>query len=53
MMLLVQRFHPCTGDVGVDLCGGEVGMTQQKLDDAQVGAVIKQVGCKGMAQLVG
>jgi hypothetical protein len=39
--------------VGVDLGGGDVGVAQQGLDDAQVGAAFQQVGGEGVAQDVG
>ncbi len=41
------------GDVGVDLGGGDVGVAQQGLDHAQVGAAFQQVGGEGVAQDVG
>ena len=41
------------GDVGVDLGGGDVGVAQQGLDDAQVGAAFQQMGGEGVAQDVG
>ena len=41
------------GDVGVDLGRGDVGVAQQGLDDAKVGAAFQQVGGEGVAQDVG
>ncbi len=38
------------GDMGVDLGGGDIGMTQQGLDAAQVRAALHQMGGEGMAQ---
>ncbi len=38
------------GDVGVDLGGGDVGVAEQGLDNAQVGAAFQQVGGEGVAQ---
>ena len=49
----MQRLEPLPGDVGVDLGGGDVGMAQQHLHGAQVGAVVEQVGGEGVAQGVG
>ena len=40
-------------DVGVDLRGGDVGMAQEVLDDAEVGAAREQVRGEGVAQEVG
>ena len=39
-------------DVGVDLGGGDVGVAEEFLDDAEVGAVLEQVGGEGVAQEV-
>ncbi|KAF0187999.1 MAG: hypothetical protein FD168_2110 [Desulfobulbaceae bacterium] len=39
-------------DVGVDLGGGNVGMTEHKLHGAQVGAMGKEVGGEGVAKHV-
>lgn len=36
------------GDVGVNLGGGNVGVTEERLDRAQVGAVHKEVGGKAV-----
>lgn len=41
------------GDVGVDLGGGDVGVTKHRLNGADVGAVHKQVGGERMAQGMG
>jgi hypothetical protein len=41
------------GDVGVDLGGGDVGVAEQGLDDAEVCAALQQVGGEGVAQHVG
>ena len=40
-------------DVGVDLGGGDVGVAEHFLDDAEVGAVVEEVGGEAMAELVG
>ena len=39
--------------MGVDLGGGDVGVAQQGLDDAQVGAALQQMGGEGVAKDVG
>ena len=49
MMLSVQLLQPFARDVGVNLRGGDVGMPEQQLHDAQIGAVIEQVGSERMA----
>lgn len=41
------------GDVGVDLGGRDVGVAEEGLDGAKVGAVHKEVGGEGVAQGVG
>ncbi len=46
----VQTFQALAGDMGVDLGCRNVGMAEQQLDDAQVGTVVEQVGCEGVAQ---
>ena len=40
-------------DVGIDLGGGDVGVAEKLLDDAQIGAVAQHVTGKGVAQDVG
>jgi hypothetical protein len=52
MMFGVQRLQSFLGDVGVNLCGGDVGMPEQHLHHAQIGAVVEQVGGEGVAQRV-
>ena len=37
-------------DVGVDLSGGDIHVTQHRLNGSKVGPVLQQVGCKGVAQ---
>ena len=39
--------------MGINLGGGQSGMTQKLLDYPQVSAAIKQVGGEGMAQHMG
>ena len=36
-------------DVGVDLGRADVGMAEQGLDDAQIGAALQQMGREGVA----
>ena len=45
--------EPAFFDMGVDLGGGDVGMAEQFLDDAQVGASAEQMGRKAVAHEVG
>lgn len=40
------------GDVGVDLGGGELGVTEHFLDAAEVGAGVEQVGGEAVAEFV-
>ena len=49
-MLRVQVFQSLARDVRVDLRGRQVAVSEQHLHHPQVGAVIEQVGRKGMAQ---
>ena len=37
-------------DMGVDLRGGNIGVTEERLDGTEVGAVHEEVGGEGMAQ---
>ena len=53
MVLGVQVFEPLARHMGVDGGGGDVGVAQQQLHRAQIGAVVEQVGGKGVAQGVG
>ena len=52
MVLGDNIFQPFVGDMGVDLGDTDVGMAEQALNDAQIRAVIDQMGGKGMAQAV-
>ena len=49
-MLRVQRLQAFGGNVGIDLGRRNVAVTQQHLHHAQIGAVIEQVGGKGMPE---
>jgi len=44
---LLQSFR---GDMGIDLSGGEGGMTQEFLDSPQVSSPPYQMACKGMTE---
>ena len=35
-------------DVGVALCGGHIGMTQQLLYSSQIGAAVEEMRCETM-----
>jgi hypothetical protein len=48
----MQLLQPFAGDVGVDLRRRNVGVAEQQLHDAQVGAVVEQVRGEGVAQHV-
>ena len=45
-----QAFEPLLQDMRVDLRGRYVGVAEQRLHDAQVGAVLQQVTGEGVAQ---
>ena len=47
--LVVHRTQPCDGDVRVELRGGQAGVAQQLLHDAQVGAAFEQMRCGAVA----
>jgi hypothetical protein len=51
--VLVQRNQPLLVHMGVNLGGGDVGMTEQLLDDTQVGSAFEQVGGEGVAKRMG
>lgn len=50
--LVVYTAQPFDGHMGVELCGGQAGMPQQFLDDAQVGSAFEEVSGGGMPQTV-
>ena len=50
MVVLHQFLQPFLQDMGVDLCGRNIGMAEQLLHSTKVGAVLKQVTCEGVAQ---
>jgi len=47
-----QAFQPFLDHMGIDLRGRDIGMAEQRLHDAQVGAVMQQMAGKGVAQHV-
>ena len=53
MKFFVDVVEVAVGDVGVDLGGADVGVTEECLDRAQVGAITKQVGGEAVADHVG
>lgn len=53
MELFVNLAEVGVGDVGVDLSGGNVGVAEERLNGAEVGAVHEEVGGEGMAESVG
>lgn len=50
MAIAVDFFQTIDADVRVDLGTGEAFVTEEFLDDPEVGAAVEQVGGKGMAQ---
>ncbi len=53
MMLGDRAIQALGGDVGVNFGRGYVGVAEHFLQAAQVGAMVEQVGCKGVAQHMG
>ena len=51
-MFGVNLLHALSGDVSINLRGGNIRMAQQQLHDAQIGAVVDEVGREGVAQRV-
>lgn len=49
----MDGFQSVLVDMGVNLCGGYVGMTEHYLNCTQIGTARQQVGGKGVAQHVG
>ena len=48
MVLLVDISQPLVSHMGIYLGRGDIAMTQQHLDHAQVGPMIEQMGCESM-----
>lgn len=53
VVLGVQRLQALARNMRVDLGGGNIGVPQQHLNHAQIGAMLQQVGGKGVPQGVG
>ena len=49
----MDGFQPFRRNMGVNLRGGNVGVTQHDLDDTQIRATFKQMTGKRVAQCVG
>ena len=52
MVLRIDALQAVEGDVGVDLCRRNVGMSEDGLDGAQIGAILDHVGRARVAQHV-
>ena len=50
MQVAHQAFQALLDHMGIDLGGRDVGMAEQRLHDAQIGAVMQQMAGKGMTQ---
>ena len=48
----MNRFQSFTCNVGVDLCGGDIRVTEQQLHNAKIRPMIDQVCGEGVAQYV-
>ena len=51
-MLLDQPSQPLLDDMGVDLRGRDVGVAEELLHRAQIGAVLQKMAGKGVAEHV-
>ena len=49
---IIDLLHAGGGDVGVDLGGAEVGVAEELLDAAEVGAVVEEVGGEAVPEFV-
>src|SRR6185503_9565123 len=52
MVLLKHAFQPIESDMGINLGGGDVGVSQQGLDSAQIGAIFHHVSSAAVAKHV-
>ena len=50
MMALNQFLQPFIKNVGIDLGGRYVRVSEQLLDDPQIRTILQNVACKGMTQ---
>ena len=48
MVFSVESLHSVLGNVGINLCCGQITVAQQKLHNPQVRPIIEQMGRKGM-----
>ena len=46
----MQLLHAGTGNMRIDLCGRQIAVPQQHLHNAQISAVIEQMGREGVPQ---
>ena len=53
MMPLNHLLEARLSHMGVDLGGGDIGVPEQHLHRTQIGAMVEQMGRKGMAQPMG
>jgi uncharacterized protein (UPF0210 family) len=53
MEFLVDVAEALAGDVGVDFGGADGGVAEEFLDDAQIGAVLEEVGGEAVPEHVG
>ncbi len=52
MSLIVGAFETVRGQMGISLSRGQMGMAQEFLDGAQIGAGIEEVRCIAVTQFV-
>ena len=50
MQVTHQAFEPLLDHMGIDLRGRDIGMAEQRLHDAQIGAVVQKMAGKRVAQ---
>lgn len=50
MMFSMELFQPLARNVGIDLRGRNVGVAQQHLYDAQIGAMVEKMRSERVAQ---
>lgn len=53
MIFFINSGQLLMGNMGINLSGGNISMTQKLLDGAQVGAIIQQMGGKAVPEGVG
>ena len=52
MVVAVQILEALARNVRVDLCGAQIAMAQQQLDDTQISTAVQQMRRKCVAQAV-